>query len=54
MLRAADVGYNVLTFRNGLALQGRTSAAGARGDVRGLWNTGEAALTAFQDAGLIR
>ncbi|KAF0967409.1 DUF5995 family protein [Gordonia sp. YY1] len=54
MLRAADVGYNVLTFRNGLALQDRNMVAGARGDVRGLWNTGETALTAFQDAGLIR
>ncbi|WP_055477177.1 DUF5995 family protein [Gordonia sp. HS-NH1] len=54
MLRAADVGYNVLTFRNGLALQDGRAAAGARGDVRALWNTGETALTAFQRLGLIR
>ncbi|EON30643.1 hypothetical protein GTC6_21685 [Gordonia terrae C-6] len=54
MLRAADVGYNVLTFRNGLALQDGRAAAGARNDVRALWNTGETALTAFQRLGLVR
>ncbi|WP_374613758.1 DUF5995 family protein [Gordonia sp. (in: high G+C Gram-positive bacteria)] len=54
MLRAADVGYNVLTFRNGLALQDPATAARARGDVTGLWNTGETALTAFQRVGLVR
>lgn len=54
LLRAADVGYNVLTFRNGLALQDPAAAPAARNDVRALWNTGETALTAFQDVGLIR
>ncbi|ANY21555.1 DUF5995 family protein [Gordonia terrae] len=54
MLRAADVGYNVLTFRNGLALQDVRAAPGARGDVNALWNTGETALTAFQRVGLVR
>lgn len=54
LLRAADVGYNVLTFRNGLALQDVRAAAGARGDVNALWNTGETALTAFQRVGLVR
>ncbi|WP_439030994.1 DUF5995 family protein [Gordonia terrae] len=54
MLRAADVGYNVLTFRNGLALQNPGSAAGARSDIAALWTTAETALTAFTEAGIVR
>lgn len=53
MLRAADVGYNVLTFSNGLALQNPTTADAASRAVDELWTTGNAALLAFDHAGLV-
>ncbi|MYR05520.1 hypothetical protein GTV32_03960 [Gordonia sp. SID5947] len=52
MLRAADVGYNVLTFGNGLALQNPATRAGAVADVNALWTTGDTALAAFEQVGL--
>ncbi|GAC49540.1 DUF5995 family protein [Gordonia aichiensis] len=54
MLRAADVGYNVLTFGNGLALQDPRSRDTAAADIAALWNTGDAALTAFESLGVLR
>nr|WP_231894728.1 MULTISPECIES: DUF5995 family protein [Gordonia] len=54
MLRAADVGYNVLTFGNGLALQDRRTHDAAVGDINALWNTGDAALAAFETWGVLR
>ncbi len=54
MLRAADVGYNVLTFGNGLALQDRRTHDAAVVDIDALWNTGDAALAAFETWGALR
>lgn len=54
MLRAADVGYNVLTFGNGLALQDRRTHDAAVVDIDALWNTGDAALAAFETWGVLR
>ncbi|MGC5246220.1 DUF5995 family protein [Gordonia sp. DT219] len=52
MLRAADVGYNVLTFGNGLALQDPATHDAAVTDISALWSTGDAALEAFEQVGL--
>ncbi|UEA60970.1 DUF5995 family protein [Gordonia otitidis] len=53
MLRAADVGYNVLTFGNGLALQDRRSHDASVADITALWTTGDAALSAFESLGVL-
>ncbi len=52
MLRAADVGYNVLTFGNGLALQNPATHDEAAADISALWSTGDASLAAFESVGL--
>ncbi len=44
MLRAADVGYNTITFANGLALQDPALRDAAAAEVFALWQTGEAAM----------
>lgn len=48
MLRAADVGYNVLTFGNGLVLGDPRTRPAAAAEVRALWATGDAAIEAFE------
>ncbi|PXW28796.1 UNVERIFIED_CONTAM: hypothetical protein DES50_11180 [Williamsia faeni] len=53
MLRAADVGYNVITFNNGLALQDPTRSAATRTAITELWSTGNSALIAAEDTGLL-
>ena len=52
MLRAADVGYNVLTFENGLALQNPTTRPAAIAAIDALWSTGDAAIKAADDLGI--
>ncbi|KAA0023485.1 DUF5995 family protein [Antrihabitans cavernicola] len=44
LLRAADNGYNVITFSNGLALQNPQLAAGTQGEIDALWRTTDVAL----------
>ncbi|GGB31277.1 DUF5995 family protein [Gordonia jinhuaensis] len=53
MLRAADVGYNVLTFESGLALQNPSTRRAAVTSVNALWSTGDAALGAADDLGVL-
>lgn len=54
MLRAADVGYNVLTFNNGLALEKPATRAVAANAIDTLWSTGESALTAADRLGVLQ
>lgn len=53
MLRAADVGYNVATFTNGLVLEDPTTRPTARTAVTALWSTGESALTVADRLGVL-
>ncbi|ADG79672.1 putative protein OS=Tsukamurella paurometabola (strain ATCC 8368 / DSM / CCUG 35730 /CIP 100753 / JCM 10117 / KCTC 9821 / NBRC 16120 / NCIMB 702349/ NCTC 13040) OX=521096 GN=Tpau_3080 PE=4 SV=1 [Tsukamurella paurometabola] len=51
MLRAADDGYNTLTFANGLALQSPGARPAADGAVLALWQTGEIAFDVLSGLG---
>lgn len=53
MLRAADVGYNSLTFTNGLALQNPSSALSAQQSIWALWQTADVAFTALTELELL-
>jgi hypothetical protein len=53
LLRAADVGYNVLTFANGLALQNPGTVDAAEGDIWALWNTADVAIAALAELELL-
>ncbi|MGV9860233.1 DUF5995 family protein [Gordonia sp. NPDC003425] len=53
MLRAADVGYNVLTFENGLALQNPATKPAAVSAINALWATGDSALVAADELGVL-
>ncbi|SIR64933.1 DUF5995 family protein [Williamsia sterculiae] len=54
MLRAADIGYNVLTFENGLALQVLSTRAAAVRSVGLLWSTGDNALAVAAALGVLK
>ncbi|MDF0531361.1 DUF5995 family protein [Tsukamurella sp. 8F] len=51
MLRAADDGYNTLTFANGLALQQPGSHPAVDGAITALWQTGEVAFDVLSGIG---
>ncbi|MDP0400353.1 DUF5995 family protein [Tsukamurella strandjordii] len=51
MLRAADDGYNTITFANGLALQDLAVRPAAEGAVQALWQTGEIAFDVLSGLG---
>lgn len=51
MLRAADDGYNTITFANGLALQDPGARPLAEGAVQALWQTGEIAFDVLSGIG---
>ena len=53
MLRAADIGYNVLTFTNGLNLQNPATAPGARNNITALWLTADEAFIALTELDLL-
>lgn len=51
MLRAADDGYNTLTFANGLALQNPGVRPVTEGEILALWQTGEIAFDVLSGLG---
>ncbi|TWS29111.1 hypothetical protein FK530_09880 [Tsukamurella conjunctivitidis] len=51
MLRAADDGYNTLTFANGLALQNPGVRPATEGAILALWQTGEIAFDVLSGLG---
>ncbi|MBS4100843.1 DUF5995 family protein [Tsukamurella paurometabola] len=51
MLRAADDGYNTLTFANGLALQNPGTRPVTEGEILALWQTGEIAFDVLSGLG---
>lgn len=51
MLRAADDGYNTLTFANGLALQNPAVRPATEGAILALWQTGEIAFDVLSGLG---
>ncbi|TWS23646.1 hypothetical protein FK268_15390 [Tsukamurella sputi] len=51
MLRAADDGYNTLTFANGLALQNPGVRPATEGEILALWQTGEIAFDVLSGLG---
>ncbi|WP_192814829.1 DUF5995 family protein [Tsukamurella sp. 1534] len=51
MLRAADDGYNTLTFANGLALQDPGARPAVSGGILALWQTGEIAFDVLSGIG---
>ena len=53
LLRAADVGYNVLTFGNGLALQNPGAVEATEADIWALWQTADVAVAALAELELL-
>jgi hypothetical protein len=53
LLRAADVGYNVLTFANGLALQNPATSGATDKDIQALWATADVAIAALAELELL-
>ena len=51
LLRAADLGYNVVVFGNGLALQDPALAPGVEAEITGLWWSTETAFDVLVDVG---
>lgn len=51
MLRAADDGYNTITFANGLALQNPGARPAVDGEILALWQTGEVAFDVLSGLG---
>lgn len=51
LLRAADLGYNVVVFGNGLALQNPNLAAATEAEIAALWSSTEAAFDVLVDLG---
>lgn len=51
LLRAADLGYNVVVFGNGLALQNPNVTAATEAEITALWSSTEAAFDVLADFG---